>query len=86
MEPSEIHALEPRITPDNLGGTLVEDVIMLDSYNLTLATAQAAESRGVEIVIGEATGVIYDGDRAVGVNVTGGRIDCDAVVLALGPW
>ncbi|MDA0595594.1 MAG: FAD-dependent oxidoreductase [Chloroflexi bacterium] len=86
LEPSEIHALEPRITPDNLGGTLVEDVIMLDSYNLTLATAQAAESRGVEIVLGEATGVIYDGDRAVGVNVTGGRIDCDAVVLALGPW
>ena len=86
LEPIEIHALEPRITPDNLGGTLVEDVIMLDSYNLTLATAQAAESRGVEVVLGEATGIIYDGDRAVGVNIGGGRIDCDAVVLALGPW
>jgi glycine oxidase len=86
LESSEIHEMEPRITPDNFGGTLVGDVIMLDSYNLTLAIAQAAESRGVEIVLGEATGVCYEGDRAVGVNVGDERIDCDAVVLALGPW
>jgi glycine/D-amino acid oxidase-like deaminating enzyme len=78
--------MEPRISEDIYGGVLVEKVIMLDSYNLTLATAQAAESRGVEIVLGEATGIIYEKDRAVGVNLGGDRIDCDAVVLALGPW
>ena len=86
LEPSDVHAMEPRITSDNYGGTLVEEVIMLDSYNLTLGTAQAAESRGVEIVLAEATDVIYDGDRAVGVKCGEERIDCDAVVLALGPW
>ena len=86
LEPSDVHAMEPRITSDNYGGALVEDVIMLDSYNLTLATAQAAESRGVEIVLAEATDVIYDSDRAVGVKCGEERIDCDAVVLALGPW
>jgi len=86
LEPSDVYAMEPRITSDNYGGALVEDVIMLDSYNLTLATAQAAESRGIEIVLAEATGVIYDGDRAVGVKCGEERIYCDAVVLALGPW
>jgi glycine/D-amino acid oxidase-like deaminating enzyme len=86
LEPTAIRKLEPRISEDVHGGVVVEDVIMLDSYNLTLATAQAAESHGVEIVLAEATGIIYDKDRAVGVNVGSGKIDCDAVVLALGPW
>ena len=86
MEPDEIHKLEPRISKDIYGGTLVEDVIMLDSYNLTLATAQAAESRGAEIVLGEATGVVYEKDRAVGVQLGNEEISCDSVVLALGPW
>ncbi len=86
LEPADVRKMEPRISEDIYGGGLVEKVIMLDSYNLTLATAQAAESRGVEIVLGEATGIIYEKDRAVGVNLGGDRIDCDAVVLALGPW
>ncbi len=86
LEPADVRKMEPRISEDIYGGVLVEKVIMLDSYNLTLATAQAAESRGVEIVLGEATGIIYEKDRAVGVNLGGDRIDCDAVVLALGPW
>jgi len=86
LEPAEIQKMEPRITDDLFGGTLVEDVIMLDSYNLTLATAQAAESKGVEVVLGEATGIIYEKDQAVGVTLGDGQIDCDSVVLALGPW
>ncbi|MEE8046533.1 MAG: FAD-dependent oxidoreductase, partial [Dehalococcoidia bacterium] len=46
LEPDEVRKIEPRITEDNYGGVLVEDVIVLDSYNLTLATAQAAEAHG----------------------------------------
>jgi glycine oxidase len=86
LEPDEVRKIEPRITEDNYGGVLVEDVIMLDSYNLTLATAQAAEARGVEYVLTEATGIVYEKDKAVGVTVGGNTIACDAVVLALGPW
>ncbi len=86
LEPEEIRKMEPRVTDDLYGGTLVQDIIMLDSYNLTLATAQAAESHGVEVVLGEVTGIIYEKGRVVGVNLGDGRIDCDAVVLAMGPW
>ena len=86
LEPGDIRKLEPRITEDLYGGVLVEDVIILDSYNFTLAMAQAAEARGAEIVLREATGIIYEKDRAVGVMLGQDRISCDAVVLALGPW
>lgn len=86
LEPEEAWKLEPRITRDLFGAVLVEDVIMLDSYNLTLATAQAAEVLGVEIVLAEATEIFYEKERVVGVGVGQNRIDCDAVVLALGPW
>ena len=86
LEPDQVQQIDSRITEDSYGGTLVEDVIMLDSYNITLATAQAAESRGVEIVLGEATGILYEKDKAVGVKVGDDQIACDAVVLALGPW
>ena len=86
LEPGDIRKLEPRITDDLYGGVLVEDVIILDSHNFTLATVQAAEARGAEIVLAEATGIIYEKDRAVGVTVGQNRIGCDAVVLALGPW
>jgi glycine/D-amino acid oxidase-like deaminating enzyme len=86
IEPEDIRRLEPRITEDVCGAVYVRDVIMLDSYNLTLATAQAAESRGAEFVLAEATGVVYEKNRAVGVMAGNNLINCDAVVLALGPW
>ena len=86
LEPGDIRKLEPRITEDLYGGVLVEDVIILDSYNLTLATSRAAELHGAEIVLREATGIIYENDRVVGVELGPDRINCDAVVLALGPW
>jgi glycine oxidase len=86
LEPGDIRKLEPRITEDLYGGVLVEDVIILDSYNLTLAIAQSAESRGTEIVLKAATEIIYDQNRAVGVMMGQDRIDCDTVILALGPW
>ncbi|MBN4059451.1 FAD-binding oxidoreductase, partial [Dehalococcoides mccartyi] len=86
LEPDEVRKLESRITNDLFGAMLVEDVVMLDSYNLTLAMAQAAEARGTEIVLAEATEIIYQKNRAVGVRIGQNRIDCDAVVLALGPW
>ncbi|NQW19591.1 MAG: FAD-binding oxidoreductase [Chloroflexi bacterium] len=86
LEPDEILKMESRISEDIFGGALVENIMMLDSYNLTLATAQAAEFHGVEIVLGEAIGIVYANDRAVGVKLRDGQINCDAVVLALGPW
>jgi len=61
-------------------------VMAVDSYNFTLATAQASESRGAEYVLREATGLVYDRGRVAGVMVGEDCINCGAVVLALGPW
>jgi glycine oxidase len=86
LEPDEITRFDSRITREIYGGLLVEDVIAIDSYNFTLATAQAAESRGAEYVLREATGLVYDRDRVAGVMVGEDCINCGTVVLALGPW
>lgn len=86
LEPNEIKKLEPRLTEQLHGSVLVEDVIILDSYNLTLATAQAAEVRGAKFILKEATGIVYENNRANAVMMGEDRIDCDVVVLALGPW
>jgi len=86
LEPDEITRFDSRITREIYGGLLVEDVIAIDSYNFTLATAQAAESRGAEYVLREATGLVYDRDRVEGVMVGEDCINCGTVVLALGPW
>ena len=86
LEPEDVWNLEPRISKDIFGGVLVEDVIILDSYNFTLAMSTVAEKRGVEIVLREATGIVYEKDRAVGVMLGQDQISCDAVVMALGPW
>ena len=87
LEPDEITRFDSRITREIYGGLLVEDVIAIDSYNFTLATAKAAEAKGVEYFLGEAvTEIIYDHDRAIGVVVGADRIHSDAVVLAMGPW
>ncbi len=86
IQPDEIRTLDARITQEIYGGLLVEKVIAVDSYNFTLATAQAAESRGAEYVLREATGLIYDRGRVAGVMVGEDCINCGAVVLAMGPW
>ena len=86
LETEEVLRLEPRVSSDIFGGILVEHVIMVDSYNLTLATAQAAEHRGVEVVLGEVTGINYHKGTVAGVTLKHAEIACDSVVLALGPW
>ena len=58
----------------------------LEAYPFALAVAQAAEHHGVEIRTGEVTGILRDGDRAVGVRVGGQELAAGAVLVATGPW
>ncbi len=58
----------------------------LEAYPFALAVAQAAEHHGVEIRSGEVTGVLRDGDRAVGVRVGSEELAAGAVLIATGPW
>ena len=86
LGPDDVSGLEPRIAGDVYGGLLLEDVGMLDSYLYTVALSRAAMSGGAAFVRGEVVGLQASGSRVSGVRLEDRRIDCDAVVVALGPW
>jgi glycine/D-amino acid oxidase-like deaminating enzyme len=52
----------------------------------TVAMMRAAEARGAEFRRGKVTGVLREGRRVTGVEVDGGALAGDAVVIAMGPW
>lgn len=81
----EIRELEPRITPDALGGVLYRHG-QVDGSRLTLAAVRSVERLGGQVVLREATGLIRAGDAVVGVTHAGGSIACKAVVIAAGAW
>ena len=86
LTPEDIHRIEPRIADPILGGILEEGAGQLDAYRTTLAYAKAAENRGCEVVIGEATGIAQSGGKVTGVESSVGTIECDGAVLAMGAW
>ena len=52
----------------------------------TAAMMRAAEAQGAELRLGRVTGLVRDAARVRGVEVDGGIIEGDAVVIAMGPW
>jgi glycine/D-amino acid oxidase-like deaminating enzyme len=47
---------------------------------------RAAEVRGAELRLGNVTGLLRRGEDVVGVDLDGGALEGDAVVIAMGPW
>ena len=86
LEGQAVRTLDDRIADEVVGAVLLESLGMVDSQLLTRALMDAAGRRGASIVVDRAVGVAWSGDRAVGVNTTGGEIACHAVVIATGPW
>jgi glycine/D-amino acid oxidase-like deaminating enzyme len=52
----------------------------------TAAMMHAAETLGAELRPGRVTGVVRQENRVTGVEVDGGIIEGDVVVIAMGPW
>ena len=53
----------------------------------TSAMMRAAEERGAELLLSQATGVLHRSGRVSGVRLAGGEtLEGDAVVIAMGPW
>ena len=87
LDRDALKSLDPRISPEALGGVYAEGLSEVEPYRLVLAMAQAAERNGAVIRHGRVTGLRQDGGRVVGVNVEQGEhVSCTAVVLAMGPW
>ncbi len=85
LDAEAVRGLEPWLTPEAVGGASTVER-QLEAYPFALALAQAAEHHGVEIRTGEVTGVLREGDRAVGVRVGGEELAAGAVLVATGPW
>ncbi len=78
--------LEPGVSSEIVGGLLCNGNGAVDSYQYTLALATAAERLGVEFRSGSVHGLAVSGGGAAGVLMGDGRIDCDCLALAAGPW
>jgi len=86
LEADELRAEFPTLNPDVRGGLSLPQM-QVEPYKFTLGLAQAAEAMGAEIRSGEAAGFEKQGDRIIAVKLaSGGRIEADAVVIAMGPW
>lgn len=77
---------EPRLSGDALGGLRLFGNAVLDSALFTQALLRAAESLGATVRHAGVTALETRGGVVEGVALDDGRIACDAVVIATGPW
>jgi glycine/D-amino acid oxidase-like deaminating enzyme len=84
LEPSDVLKVEPRLNLQCLGGTYIDNASSVEPYRYILATAQAAEKLGVEIMLRRVNGLLTQGDRCSGVTFDNGQIEAEMVVLYLG--
>ena len=82
----DLDSIEPRVSPEALGAVYVRGTADLEPYRFVLAMAQAAENQGATIRHGTIRGLKRRGERISGVVLDSGGIDCDSLVLAMGPW
>ncbi len=83
---SELLRDEPRLSGDALGGLRLFGNAVLDSGLFTQALLRAAGSLGATVRHAGVTALETSGGSVQGVVLDDGRIACDAVVVATGPW
>lgn len=83
---SELLRLEPRLSPNLLGGVRLFGNATLSSLLFTQALAEAAQKEGATVRPGVARGVRLDNGRVLSIILEDGEINCDQLVLAAGPW
>jgi glycine/D-amino acid oxidase-like deaminating enzyme len=67
-----------------LGST--ETTAQVHPGQFTASVLRAAKAAGATVRQAEVRGLARDGDRVGGIETEGGRIESDAVVMAMGPW
>ena len=85
LDAETVQKLGTWLSPDAVGAAYTVER-QLEAYPFALAMAQAAEHHGVEFRAGEVTGILRDGDRAAGVQLSGEELAAGAVLVATGPW
>ncbi len=87
IDAQDVREVEPRVASGFLRALYTYGNAALDSYLFTLALSKAAQIMGATVRQGAVTGLERTtGDRASGIVLEDGELDCDVVVLASGPW
>ena len=86
VDAPELLRAEPRLAGDALGGLRLFGNAALDSSLFTQALRRAAESLGATLRHAGVTALQARGGSVEGVVLDDGRIACDTVVVATGPW
>jgi len=77
--------VSPEVTIDRQLGS-VSTTAQVHPAAFTSAMMRAAEKRGAELRLGQATGLLRRGGNVTGVRLEGEALEGDAVVIAMGPW
>ena len=86
LTPAEVTALEPSVAPD-VAAIRLETGYPVPPAAAVRAFATLAERQGVRMHIGEAAALKWQGERAAGVRLAGGRFQAaGSVLIAAGPW
>jgi glycine/D-amino acid oxidase-like deaminating enzyme len=85
--PAELDWLSDGVVIANRLGT-TETTAIVHPRKFTTAMMNAAQGQGAQLRRGRITGIVRraDGSTVGGVEVDGGVIEADAVVVAMGPW
>jgi glycine oxidase len=86
IEPDELERVEPRLRGGLPGALIAHGAARVEPGPYTQAVAAAAVAFGAEVVGGEVVGLGRASGRVEYVELETGRIDCDGVVVATGPW
>ena len=79
--------LDPRLSPDLLGGILHSECMQMDAARFVNALGRAAQKRGVHVAGSEVVGLERDHGRVTGVRRKDGTVlRCDLVIVAMGAW
>jgi len=82
-----LNILEPAIRRESAGGVYLPFEHQVENRKLMDALEAALRRSGVRIIEGEEVeGILADGDRAVGVDCKGGRLEAGIIVIASGSW
>lgn len=83
---AEVLEMEPRITPDAIGGVYLYGNAAVDSRALTLALMTAAEGMGATFMRAEVRAIQTGEAGSVTATVTGRTLSGGSAVIAAGPW
>ena len=87
LDATELHEVEPAVSPDAVAGWLLDQGHRLDPAALTVALALAAKAASADIRHHvRVRAFVHDGDAIRGVVTDDGPVHADTVIVAAGPW